>query len=188
MQPRVDHASVAFSADHGAYLLHPGHDVHLADGRSIIFAAVPLRHVAQRPRRAEIRDRIARLVRKHVIGHGHQRILLDKHRAVFAHEGQTIDIGIDHHAQIGLLAHDRRGDPRQVLRQRFGVVGELARRFAVKLHDLAAQFAQQLRDHDTAHRIDGVDHDLEAFAPHGFSIDQRQGEHATDMFVVERLA
>ena len=39
---------------------------------------------------------------------------------------------------------------REVLRQRFGVVGEFARGFAVQLHDLAAQFAQQFRHHDAA--------------------------------------
>ena len=67
-------------------------------------------------------------------------------------------------------------------------MGELARRLAVEFHDLAAQLAQQLRDHDASHRVDGVDHHLEAFAPHGVDIDQRQGEHPTDMFVVERFA
>ena len=154
----------------------------------MITAATTLGHIAQRPRRTEVRDRIALAVRQHVVGHGHQRILLDKHRAVLAHEGQPVDVGIDHHAQIGLLADDRRGDLRQVLGQRFRIVGELARRLAVEFHDLAAQLAQQLRDHDASHRVDGVDHHLEAFAPHSVDIDQRQGEHPTDMFVVERFA
>ena len=66
-------------------------------------------------------------------------------------------------------------------------MGELARRFAVEFHDLAAQFAQQARHDDAAHRVDRVDHHLEAALAHGLDIHKGQRQHPADVFVVEIL-
>ena len=149
---------------------------------------MPLRDVAQRARRGEVRNRVAGLFGKNVVRDGHQRVLLDEHRAVLRDERQPVDVRVDDDAQVGFLAHDDLRDFREVLRQRFGVVGEFARGFAVQLHDLAAQFAQQFRHHDAAHRVHGVDDDLETAFAHRFDVDQRQRQHAADMLVVEILA
>ena len=147
-----------------------------------------LRDVAQRARRGEVRNRVAGLFGKNVVRDGHQRVLLDEHRAVLRDERQPVDVRVDDDAQVGFLAHDDLRDFREVLRQRFGVVGEFARGFAVQLHDLAAQFAQQFRHHDAAHRVHGVDDDLKTAFAHRFDVDQRQRQHAADMLVVEILA
>ena len=188
MQFGIDHPAVAFAADHGADLLHLRHDVDFADRRSVIPAAVALRDVAQGTRRGEVRNRVAGLFGKDVVRHGHQRVLLDEHRAVLRDERQTVDVGVDDDAQVGFLAHDDLRNLRQVLRQRLGVVGEFARGFAVQLHDLAAQLAQQLRHHDAAHRVHGVDDDLETALAHGGNVHQRQIQYLTDVYLVEILA
>ncbi len=67
-------------------------------------------------------------------------------------------------------------------------MGELARGLAVELHDLAAQRAQQLRDHRAADRIDGIDHHAEPAAAHRLGIDQRERQHLTDVLVVVGFA
>ena len=43
---------------------------------------------------------------QHIIGHGDQGILFAEHGSIFADEGQTVHIGIDHNTQIGLLGRN----------------------------------------------------------------------------------
>ena len=189
MQLRIDHAAVAFAADHGARLLHLGHHVHLADGRRGVFAAVPFGNVAQRPRRGEVRNGVAaRILRQNIVGHGNQRILLDEHRAVLADQRQPVHVGIDDDAQIGFLAADRLRDSGQVFGQRFGVVGEFACRVAVQLHDFAPQPPQEFGHNDAAHGIHGVHDHLEAAFADRLGVHERKRQHLLDMRPVERFA
>ena len=128
------------------------------------------------------------MLREDVVGHSHQRVLLDEHRAVLADQCQPVDIGIHDDPQVGLLAADHPGYFGQVLRQRLGVVGEFARGVAVQLHDLAPQSSQQFGHHDAAHRIHGVHNDLVAARTDGLGIDQRERQHLRDVPFVERFA
>ena len=66
-------------------------------------------------------------------------------------------------------------------------MGELSGRFAVELHDFASQLPQQLGYDDAADGVHRIHDHLEAPPPHGFRIDQRQGQHPADMLVVVRL-
>ena len=66
-------------------------------------------------------------------------------------------------------------------------MGELSGRFAVELHDFASQLPQQLGYDDAADGVHRIHDHLEVPFPHGFRIDQRQGQYPTDMLVVVRF-
>ena len=144
-------------------------------------------HRLKSSRRAQIRHRIAGFAGEDIIRHGDQCVFFDKHRAVFADEGQPVHIGIDHYAQIGLFADDRLRYFGQVLGQRFRVMGELSGRFAVEASTTSHPRLPQLGYDDAADGVHRIHDHLEAPPPHGFRIDQRQGQHPADMLVVVRL-
>jgi hypothetical protein len=65
-------------------------------------------------------------VGQHVVGAGHQGVLLAEEAAVLAHQGQAVHVGIHADAEVGLVLHHGIAEVREVLGQRLGVVGELA--------------------------------------------------------------
>ena len=67
--------------------------------------------------------------------------------------------------------------------QRLGIVGKLSRRLAVELHALHSECLQQVRHHYTAHRVDGIQHHLEAMGADTLSIHQRMGQDGLHMRV-----
>ena len=127
-------------------------------------------------------------MREHVIGHRDERILLAEHRTVLADQSQPVHVRIDHHAQIGSLGGDPCRDIGQVLGDRPGRMGEPPVGRAVHLDHLAPQFPEQYGHHDSSHRVDRIDDDAEPGPANRLTVDQRQGQHAVDMFAVVTAA
>ena len=166
-------------------LAHQGGDVHLAHGGGVVLAAgVAARHIAQGAAAGEVRDGVAGRVLQHIVGHADQRVFLAEHLAGLADQCQAVDVGVDDDAQVAVVLAHAVADLREVLRDGFGVMGEMARGLAVELHDvLHAEAAQQARDGEAASRVHGVDGNLEASLLDGFDIHQLQTEHTLDMAV-----
>ena len=166
MDGRIDDASVAFAADEGAHLVHQGGHVHLTDRRSVIGAAVGLRHVAQGAGGRQVGHRgdgLSFLLGQaaEVVGDAHEGIFLHEGLAVLADEGETVHVRIDTHAEVRVFTDDGAAQVHEVHGQRLRVMGEIARGVAVEFDALDAQALQQARHDDTAHGVDGIHHDGE---------------------------
>ena len=89
---------------------------------------------------------------QYIIGNGNQRIFFVEQAAIFANDGQTVDIGIGDKTDIHLAIPDDVTGFGQVLGQWFGIMGEVSGWFAVDLnHLLNSQCFQQIRERDTSH-------------------------------------
>ena len=187
----IDHAAVAFAADQRVHGMHLRGHVHLAHRGGVVGAAVGLRHVAQGAAGAEVGNRIARrharLFRplEQIVGHGHEGVFFDERLAVLADECEAVHVRVDADAQVGLLADDRLAQLDEVLRQRLGVVGEVARGLAVEGDAFHAEALQQARHDDAAHGVDGVEHHLEAGLADRFRVHGLQGQDGVDVLVGE---
>ena len=141
----VDDAAVAFAADDGLRGLHLRGDVYFAHGRSRVLTAMLQGDVTQGTGGTEVRNGVARSLRQHVVGHAHQGVFLAKHRTRLADQSQTVYVGVDHDAQVVVssgfhLVHDAR----EILLQRFGIMGEIAGRLAVEHFIFHAELRQEL--------------------------------------------
>ena len=144
-------------------------------------------HVAQRAGRRYVRDGGARADRKHGVGHGDQRIFLSERHAVLADEGQTVDVGIDGDAQVGLLAYHGFAQADEIGRQRLRIVGEMAVRLTVERDAGHAEGLEEGGHTDAAYGVDGIEHHLEAGSPDGRYVDEGIIEHGIDVRLREIL-
>ena len=142
---RIDHSTVAFTSDNRVYAFHLRYDIHFAYRAGTIFAAMSSRHVAQRTGTGHITYRVARGVTQDIIRYADQGIFLAEHLSVLADDRQTIDIRIHYKTDIRLTALEQVADLGQVLRQRFGIVGETTIRRAVQLDDVRYAYGFQDR-------------------------------------------
>ena len=184
----VDNATIAFTANHGAHLFHLRGHVHLAHGGSRVLTSMLLRHIAQGTGGTKVRDGVAFRMRQHIIGHADQRIFLAKHRAVLADERQSVHVGVDHDAQVILAGLHLVHDALQVLLQRFGIVGEVARRLAVENRVFHTQLIEQLGQDDTTHRVDGVHTHTEMRLLDGIFVHQAKRHDFVDVPLVGLIA
>ena len=135
MCSRVDDTTVALAADYGTGFLHLRHNVHLAYGSSIIFAAVLAGHIAKGAGRGEVAYGIAGRVLQDVVGYGDESVFLAVHRAVLAEESQTVHIGVNDECYVVSAFLHQRLDVGQILLERFWVMLEVARRFGEESGD-----------------------------------------------------
>lgn len=181
---RINDTAIAFAANDGVGLLHHGDDIHLADSRGGVGAAVTLGDVAEGAGRGEIADRRARSEREDIVGDAYDGVLLAKHGAIFADEGETVDIGVDNDAEVGLLLDDEGRDVGEVLWQRLGIVGEIAVWLKIETVDgLDPEAFEELWENDAADGIDGIEGDSQPCLAHGIGIDEFEGEDLVDMVI-----
>ena len=171
-----DDTAVALATDNGTGALHLGGHIDLTHSRSGVGAAVSLSHVAQGTGRGEIRYCRTGLEREHVIGHGHQGVLLPEERAVLADQGQTVHVRIHGDTQVGLLGSHAGAQVHKVRGQRLRIVCELPGRLAVESDALHSESLQQPGHHDAAHRVDRIQHHLEAVCADTLRIHQRMSQ------------
>ena len=181
----VDDASVAFAADDGVGLAHEGGDVYFAYGGGRILASgVFAGDVAQGAGGGHVGDGVARGVGEDVVGHADEGVFFAEHFAGFAHEGEAVDVGVDHDAEVAAFFGHGFGYLGEVLRDGLGVVGEMAGGFAVEFdHVVHAQGAEESGDGYSACGVDCVDSHAEVGLCDGFTVDQGQGEDALDVVV-----
>ena len=118
------------------------------------------------------------------VGHRDQSVFLAKQFAVLLDEDQTVNVRVDDHAKVASLLLDIATDVGEVLRQRFGSMGELTRRLTIEFeHLLHAECAQHLWDGDTTRRVDRIHGHLEIGLLDHLLVDQRQLTHHFDMLV-----
>ena len=181
----IDDSAIAFTANHSTGFLHLAHHIDFAHSSRGVIAAILFGHIAQTAGGREVAHGVAGRVLEHIVGHGNEGIFFAKHGAVFAHQRQTIDIGIDHETDVmTTTAHDI-ADFAQVFFERFGIVGKIAGRFAIEHRHLRnTQLPQEFGDDDTAYRIDRIDSDGEVGTANSFDIDQFQIFHHFDVTLV----
>ena len=189
---RIDDAAVAFAADEGSHLVHQGGHVHLTDCRSVVGAAMGLRHIAQRAGGRQVGHRGDRLPfllgqAAEVVGDAHEGIFLHKGFPVLADQGEPVHIRVHAHAEVRLLADDGTAQVHEVHGKRLRVVGEIARRIAVEFDAFHAQALEQARHDDAAHGIDGVHHHGEMRVADGLHIHGRKGQDGVQVLVGEIL-
>ena len=181
----IDDAAVTLASDDGMVLAHQGGDVHFAHGRSLILAAAVLvGHVTQGAGGGHVGDGVARGVLQHIVCHTHQGVFLAKHLAGFAHQGQTVHIGVNHDAEVAVLAGHRVGNLGKVFRNGLGIMGKMACGFAVQLHHiLHAQGAKQAGDGNAARGVNGIHCHAEIGLGNGLFVYQFEPEHALYVMV-----
>ena len=119
---------------------------------------------------------------QHIVGHRHQRVLLDKELTVLHHDGQAVYIGVNDKAHIGKALTHEITDSRQVLRYWLGRVAKVARRVTEKFfHLIHAQCLEQHGYGNAAHRVHGIHSHREPCTLDGINVDQRQGQHRVDV-------
>ena len=127
----VNHTTVALAAYDGSYFLHFRGNVNLAHCRSRIFTAVALSHITQGTCAAQVADRIARRMAKHIIGNGDKRIFFSEHTSVLADKGKAVYIGINNYAQVKTTATHTLHYATKILLQRLRIMLEIAIRLAI---------------------------------------------------------
>ena len=132
----VNDTTVAFAANNGVHAFHLRYHVHFSYCTCAIFTAVRFGHIAQGTRGGHIAHRVARRVAKDIIRHADEGVLFAEHLSVLADDRQTIDIRIDYKTHIRLAGLEQVADFRQVLRQRFGVMREMAVWRTVQFDDI----------------------------------------------------
>ena len=148
-------------------------------------ASTALSNVTQGSGGTEVRHGVTRGLRQHVVGNADQRVLLAEHCAVFTDECQTVYIGINDNAQIVVACLHLVHDAAQVLLQRFGVMGKVARHVSIEKLIPYAEAFQKFGEYDAAHTIDAVNTDRKAGLPYCIGIDQIQVQYGLDVTVVE---
>ena len=142
-------------------------------------------HIAERTRRAEVGNGGAGSLRQHIVGHSHKRVFLDKHLAVFHHDGETVHVGVDHETHIGAALFHERCDLSEIFGNRLGGVGETSVGLAIELDDiLHAESAEQLRDDNTANGIDSVDSHSKVSVDNRLTVNEVEGKHLLDVATV----
>ena len=95
---------------------------------------------------------------QHVVRYADQRIFLAEHVTVLADECQTVNIRIDNNTEISLAFAHQIADLRQVLRDRFGVMGKVSVGRAVQADNvLYTQCFEHCRYSQTANGVDTID-------------------------------
>ena len=185
MGSRIDDATVAFAADDSVCLFHLRHDVHFAHGCCVVLAAIFAGDVAQGTGGAEVADRVAGCVLQDVVGHRDECIFFAVHRAVFAEEGEAVNVGVNDEGNVVLAFLHQSLDVGQVLLEGFGVMLEVAGRFGEEACDgLHAELFQELRQDDAADAVDAVEGDAEVCLLDGFHIHKVEAKHHVDVLLV----
>ena len=181
----INHAAVAFAADYRPYFFHLGGYVHLAYGRCRITAAVTLGHIAQGAGAAKVADRVARRMAQHIVGNGNKRIFLAEHAAVLTDERQAVNVRVNHDAEVEAAATHTLHYAAEVLLKRFGVVGEVAVRRAVKYFIFNAKLPQQFGQDYAANAVYSVNADTETRLAHSLNINKLQVKYGLYVLTVE---
>ena len=184
MALRIDDAAIAFATDYCAHLLHLGGNIDLAHCRCGITAAMTLGYITQGTRRAEIADCIAGRAAQHIVSHTYQSVLLAEHTAILADERQTVNVGVDHNAEVIATAAHLVHYSREILFQRFGIVREIACRFAVDDLILHTQFIKQFGQDDSSHTVYRVYAHAQFCTADGGKVDKLQCKHRLYMTAV----
>ena len=120
-----------------------------------------------------------------IVRHGHERVFLDERPAVLAEERQPVHIRVNADSEVGVLPDHRLAEPGQVLRQRFGVMGEVAVGSAVQQYAAHAELLQELRHYDRADRIYRIHDHGESGLAHRVGVHSLQRQHRIHMLIGE---
>lgn len=124
-------------------------------------------------------------VGKDVVGHGDEGVFLAEHSAVFADEGQAVNVGIYDDAEVeGAFTHAAH-DALEILFEGLGIVGEVAVGLAVEYLVADAEGFKQSREDDAADAVDGIHADAELGLADGFAVNEAESKHALYMALVE---
>ena len=121
---------------------------------------------------------------QYIVGDADQRILLAEHLAGLADEGQTVDVWVDHDAEVAVVVAYAVRNLGEVLRYGFGVMGKVSGGVAVEFDDIGdAEGAQEARDGQSSCGVYGVDGHAEAGFADGLDIHELQSKDTLDMAV-----
>ena len=181
----IDDSAIALAADNGMYILHLGGHVYLAYCGCGILAAMLLCHVAEGTGRGKVAYGVARCLAEHIVGYAYQGILLTKHFSIFANERQAVYVRVYYDTHVVATLLQLVHDAAQVLLQRLGIMCEVAVGLAVEEGVLHAECVEQLREDDTAYRVDRVHANLEVGILDSLNVHEFQGKHRVDVALVE---
>ena len=170
---RINHSTITFTTNHGIGSLHLSHHIDFTHSRSTVFHSIFASHVAQCTGRAQIRNSITRSMFQHIIGHSHQRIFFTIHHTVLTNHSQAVNIRVYHKSHVCLTTFHKVHNITQILLKRFGVMGKITGRFAIKfLHMLYTEAFEQFGKNNTSDRIHTVDSHAEISFPDSFHVHQ----------------
>ena len=124
---------------------------------------------------------------ENVIGYTYECIFLAVHNSVFTYERQTVYVWVYDNAEVVAAFLHFVHNAAEVLLYWFGVMGEVACRFAVEQCIFHADLVEQFGQNNAANGVHSIYTHTELAGFNGFQVSQFECFHCIDVALVERV-